>query len=146
MISNWMRKQASQANCSPAMVTLGLVVASAVVVVVYRQVILTTLEIAGIAMAMVAGAAGLAAITIHIVRWHRRQPASLPLDHDTVAGQSLAAGDPASAVRIMDAKPPEPDDARTLAAEARFLESSEVDLAFSPDGKLMVRDRGARES
>lgn len=129
--ARWTRRQASSAQCSPALGVLGMFVAFAIVVYIYRQVIMTTIIDAVLAAVGIAIFTAAIAVTISTIRWYRK--------HQKVA-----------TVEILDSKLAMPDtctkvtdDAETAAIsdEAEWLASG-VELAFSPDGKsLVARDK-----
>jgi hypothetical protein len=125
--AEWTRKRASTAQCSPALAALGCVVVFAIVVYVYRQVIMTTIIDAVLAAVGVALFTGAVAVTISTIRWYRRK-----------------AAQEASAKPAEDIHWPMPTDDAGVAAihdEAEWLASG-VELAFSPDGKSLVsRDK-----
>lgn len=130
--AQWTRRQASSAQCSPALGILALIAAFAVTVYIYRQVILTTILDAVLAAAGVAVFVGTIMVTISTIRWYRKR-------QKVVTAQ------------IIDSKmeptdihwPKQTDDAEVAAIsdEAEWLASG-VELAFSPDGKkLVARDK-----
>lgn len=130
--ANWTHKQASSAQCSPALAVLGLVAAFAVVVYVYRQVIMTTVIDAVLAAVGVALFTGAVVLTISTIRWYLRQSRAR-----------------AATVTIVDSKlepvdwptPATDADVAAISDEAAWLAGG-VELAFSPDGKsLVARDK-----
>jgi hypothetical protein len=144
----WVLRRARTAQCSPALVVLGMLVALGIVIYIYRELILRTIEIALLAAFTVAAVTAAIAVTLNTIKWYRRRTAMdrqaqarTPEDVGTVAGLALATGDPASAVRVLDAKPYDSVSAEAdrMAEEADWLEADEVDLAVGPDGKLKVR-------
>ena len=74
--ATWTRKQASTAQCSPALAAAGFIVVMAAVIYVYRQVILTTIITAALAAVSVAVFIGAIALTISTIRWYRKKAAA----------------------------------------------------------------------
>src|SRR4249920_1043876 len=74
--ATWTRKQASTAQCSPALAAAGIVVVMGIVIYVYRQVILTTIITAALAAVSVAVFIGAIALTISTIRWYRKKAAA----------------------------------------------------------------------
>jgi hypothetical protein len=120
MINRWMRKQAAQCNCSPALALAGCLIAMGIACYVYREVILQTIA-AAFAITVAAGAIGaVVAIAVSTVRWYGRQPK------------------PAQAeAQVIQASVVTEDDAAAISREADWLANG-VELAFSPDGKTLV--------
>src|SRR4249919_894173 len=73
--ATWTRKQASTAQCSPALAAAGIVVVMGIVIYVYRQVIMTTIIDAVLAAVGVALFVGAVALTLSTIRWYRRKAA-----------------------------------------------------------------------
>jgi hypothetical protein len=125
---DWVLKRAGTAQCSPALMVLGLIVVACIIAYVYRQMIINTLIMAGIVIGSVCGAAVVIALTVNFLRWnHRRAKASIdqalatPLEpQDTVPGTVTE------------------EDAAAISREADWLASG-VELAFDPDGKLKAK-------
>jgi hypothetical protein len=148
----WVLRRARTAQCSPALVVLGMLVALGVVIYIYRELILRTIEIALLAAFTVAAVTAAIAVTLNTIKWYRRRTAmdrqvqvidtKTPDGIATVAGMALATGDPESAIRVLDAKPYDAvsAEADSMAGEADWLSAEEVDLAIGRDGKLKVRD------
>lgn len=130
--ARWTRRQASSAQCSPALAVLGCVITFAVVVYLYRQVIMTTVIDAVLAAVGVAVFTGAIAVTISTIRWYRKR--EKPVTAEIVSSTTESIPDTWTKVA---------DDAETAAIseEAEWLASG-VELAFSPDGKsLVARDK-----
>jgi hypothetical protein len=72
-------RQGSSAQCSPGLIVFGLVVAVLAMCYVYRQVILDTLEVAGLVVAT--GLVGWAVVSFvrHQVRYQRQMQAERPI-------------------------------------------------------------------
>lgn len=131
--AQWTRRRASTAQCSPALGVLGLIVAFAVVVYIYRQVILTTIEDAVLAAFGVSVFVAITAVTISTARWYRRQSRA----------RAATATILESRMELPDTWTKTTDDAGVAAIsdEAEWLAGG-VELAFSPDGKTLVsRDK-----
>jgi hypothetical protein len=126
--ANWTRKQASTAQCSPALAAAGLVVAIGIVIYVYRQVILTTIITAALAAVSVAVLIGALALTISTLRWYRRKAAD---EHARMAAPITMVPSWPTEDRVTDDA-----DAAAISKEAEWLASG-VELAFSPDGKTL---------
>jgi hypothetical protein len=132
MIGKMARRAAGRANCSPALIVLGMLVVVAAVCYVYRQVIIDTLLTVLIAAGCVAGIVIAVAVTLNGVKWHRRKA----LEH----ASALAAlpepdltGTPfGPEVTVMDVK--------RIGAEADWLAAEGSELAFTDDGKLVVKN------
>lgn len=130
--AQWTRRQASSAQCSPALAVLGCVVAFAVVVYIYRQVIMTTIIDAVLAAVGVAMFVGAIAVTISTIRWYRKRSRAVTVE---IVDSKMAAPDTWSRRRTDDAE------VAAISDEAEWLASG-VELAFSPDGKkLVARDK-----
>lgn len=126
--AQWTRKQASSAQCSPALGILALIVAFAVTVYIYRQVILTTILDAVLAAAGVAVFVGTIMVTVSSIRWYRKRQRAVKAEIVSSTMEPLP-----------DTWTKTTDDADTAAisAEADWLASTGVELAFSPDGKTL---------
>lgn len=121
-MKKWMYKQASQANCSPALGVLGLLVAAVITIYIYHNVIINTLIDAGIAVGIVCGAIITVAFTVRTIRWQRRR-------NQAAVDRAIAEPIPAPAVSTHSSE-------EEITAEADWLASG-VELAFSPDGKTL---------
>jgi hypothetical protein len=122
----WVLKRASSAQCSPALMFLGMLVVAGAVIYVYREVILHTLIIAGIAIGIVCGTAVVVALTVNFLRYqHARAKASI--------AEALA-----TPLEPTDTVPGTGEDAAAISREADWLASG-VELAFDPDGKLKAK-------
>lgn len=125
--AQWTRRQASTAQCSPALAILGLIAAMAITVYIYRQVIMTTIITAVLAAVGIAMFTGAVAVTISTIRWYRQR-------------------DKAVTATIVDSRleplPATDDSVAAISDEADWLARGGVELAFSPDGKSLVsRDK-----
>lgn len=130
--AQWTRRQASSAQCSPALVLLGCIAAFAVVVYVYRQVILTTIEDAVLAAAGVAVFTGTILVTISTLRWYRKRQRAVTAEIVSSKLESI----PDTWTKTTDEV-----EVKAISDEAEWLASG-VELAFSPDGKsLVARDK-----
>jgi hypothetical protein len=135
--ATWTRKQASTAQCSPALAAAGFIVVMAAVIYVYRQVILTTIITAALAAVSVAVFIGAIALTISTIRWYRKKAA---------AERARMVAAPVTMVPSWPTEARVTDDAEAAAIseEAEWLAGG-VELAFSPDGKTLVsRDKTGR--
>ena len=125
---DWVLKRASTAQCSPALMVLGLIVVACIVAYVYRELIIHTLIMAGVAIGIVCGSAVIVVLTVNFLRWqHRRnkvaidQALATPLEpQDTIPGTVTE------------------EDAAAISREADWLASG-VELAFGPDGSLKAK-------
>jgi hypothetical protein len=126
--AQWTRRQASSAQCSPALAVLGMVVAFAVVVYIYRQVILTTVITAALAAVSVAVFVGAIALTISTLRWYRKRSRAVTAE---IVDSKLEPPDTWTRRRTDDAE------VAAISDEAEWLASG-VELAFTPDGKSLV--------
>lgn len=122
--ADWCRKRAGTAQCSPALMIIGLIVVAGAVIYVYRQVILTTLITAVAAAVSVALLVGAVALTVSTVRWYRRRAKAM-------------AAEPSGAVALATAT----DDAETTAIsrEADWLADAGSELVFDKDGNLRAK-------
>ena len=109
---------------------LGLIVAFAIVVYVYRQVIMTTIIDAVLAAVGVALFIGGVALSISAFRWYRRQHRALKAEA-VVVDSKLEPPDTWTRRRTDD------EEVAAISDEAEWLASG-VELAFSPDGKKLV--------
>ncbi len=137
--AEWCRRRAGTAQCSPALIFLGMFLALGIVIYIYRQVIITTVLVTLIAVGSVALTAALVAVTLNTIRWHRRRTIAHQLALQN-AGTTVPAVVDVDGVRVIDGRVVDEKAARTMEAEAGWLEADEVDLSMGPDGKLKVRD------
>jgi hypothetical protein len=129
--AEWCRRQGASAECNPAVMVLGLLVAAGVVIYIYRQMILETILVALLAIAAVSVSVGLAVLTISSVRWYRRKR------REAVA--AIPAADTWTAPNAAEWAMNRPaTDAAAISEEADWLASG-VELAFGPDGKLKAK-------
>jgi hypothetical protein len=117
----WTRKQASTAQCSPALGVLAMIIAFAVTVYIYRQVILTTIIDAVAAAVGIAIFTGAVAVTISTIRWYRKK-------EKKVQAEIISS--------TMEPVPTTDNAEQAISDEADWLASG-VELAFSPDGKTL---------
>jgi hypothetical protein len=106
----------------------GTVVVACIVAYIYREVIIHTLIMAGIAVGIVCGLIAIVVLTVNFLRWSKRE------QHKRV-NAAIEAGRAAAAV---EAEPIDDEKAKEIAREADWLASG-VELAFDPDGKLKAK-------
>jgi hypothetical protein len=122
--ADWCRKQASTANCSPALMVLGMIVVAGAVIYVYRQVILTTLLTAVAAAVSVALLTGAVALIVSTVRWYRKRSRAM-------------AAEPSGAVALATAT--DDEEATAISREADWLADAGSELVFDKDGNLRAK-------
>jgi hypothetical protein len=134
----WMERRAGTANCSPALVVLGCVIAIAITCYIYRHIIIETLiafaAAAGILLLLVA----VIALVVNARRYQKRRTQALidaPLAKDTEPMTQLAEPIDGSPVAAM----PKPVDAEAMARTAEWLAEEGTELAWTSDGKLVAK-------
>jgi hypothetical protein len=127
----WVLKRAKTAQCSPALMVLGMIVVACIVAYVYREIIIHTLIMAGIAVGIVCGTAVIVAFTVNFLRWSRRQQVKRV---DALIAASQPDGEPQDTVPGTVTE----EDAKAISEEADWLASG-VELAFGPDGSLKTK-------
>jgi hypothetical protein len=135
---DWTIRQASTAQCSPALGVVFLLAILGCTIYIYRHVIEDTLLIAAIAVLAVTIVAVIAGTIVTVLR-HSKQTATASAPA-TIQGTT----EPAFAVDGQTLREPATitqEDADAISAEADWLASG-VELAFSPDGKKLVKKEG----
>jgi hypothetical protein len=149
----WMVRRSTRLACSPSAVIFGIFIAAGIVVYVYREVILRTIELALFATLTIALMTGVTALALQVIRYRRRVMAEIA--GQGAAGQKTIVRQaepelvaiPASAVQQPSTQASEQKvtgEADAMAAEAGYLDASEVELSMDKDGKLLVRDSRRR--
>lgn len=125
--AEWCRKRGGTAQCSPALVVLGMIVVACLVGYVYREVIIHTLIMAGIVVGIACGTGLVITLAVNGFRWHHRR---------AVASIGKAIAD--NPIPVIETEPIDQEQADAMAREADWLASG-VELAFDPDGKLKAK-------
>jgi|SRR5215472_12910121 len=136
----WMERRAGAANCSPALVVLGMVIAVAITCYIYRHIIEETLIAFLEAMAVILVILATAVILINYRRWAKRRTAAA-IEAEMRAHGSLEPEAVASPVLEPAAAMPDADAAMKAAAE--WLKDEGTELAWTADGKLVAKGDGA---
>ena len=122
--AEWCRRRGGTLQCSPALGVIAAIAAFGIVVYVYRQVIITTIEVALFAAAAAAVFTGAVAFAISTFRWYRKRA-------------KLMAADPSGAVALATAT--DDKDVKEISREADWLADAGSELIFDKEGNLHAK-------
>jgi hypothetical protein len=122
--ADWCRKQGSTTQCSPALGVAAGIVVFAAVVYIYREVIITTIEVAALAAAGVLTFGVVLAVTISTLRWYRKRAKAMAADPSGATALATATGDA---------------DVKAISREADWLADAGSELVFDKEGNLHAK-------
>jgi len=122
--ADWTRRRGGTLQCSPALGVLAGLVVFGAVIYIYREIILTTIEVALIAAASVAVFAGVLMITISTLRWYRKRSKAM-------------AANPSGATAL--ATMTDDVEVSAISKEADWLADAGSELVFDKDGNLHAK-------
>lgn len=130
-MKRWMYRRCGQANASPAMFVLGLLIVLAITVYVYHEIIIQTLIYLAEGIGLILAITGGIAIAVNARRYQKRRT------QRAIASALTEAGDPAAS-QVIDGhlEPTVLPDRTAMERTARRLADGDVELFFDADGNL----------